>query len=187
MGGLGCQIGNHRMKIAATNIAYIDAANLYRGIKDLGWELDYARFRVWLREKHGVATAYLFIGLVPKYRDLYTDLQRAGYVLVFKETIMDGDGVPKGNCDADLVLQAARDVYETKFDSAVLVSSDGDYACLVKFWNEKGKVRCILSPHTKSSILLRRINVPLTYLNDVKAHVCKFSTKKKPPAGTESR
>lgn len=36
------------------NIAYIDAANLYGGVKAGGWELDYARFRTWLREKHGV-------------------------------------------------------------------------------------------------------------------------------------
>lgn len=173
---LGTVNASHRlggMKPTHTNIAYIDAANLYRGIKDLGWELDYERFRVWLREKHGVTIAYLFIGLVPKYKDLYTDLQRAGYVLVFKETIVDGEGIPKGNCDADLVLRAARDVFETTYGSAVLVSSDGDYACLVKFWKEKGKVRAILSPRNKCSILLRRTNVPLTYLNDVKSHICR--------------
>ncbi|MFH1098641.1 MAG: hypothetical protein V1723_01830, partial [Candidatus Uhrbacteria bacterium] len=64
------------MQSSRHTIAYIDGANLYRGVKSLGWELDYARFRVWLREKYGVTIAYLFIGLVPKYKDLYTDLQR---------------------------------------------------------------------------------------------------------------
>lgn len=169
------------MKTVVENIAYIDAANLYRGIKDLGWDLDYARFRVWLREKHGVAIAYLFIGLVPKYKDLYTDLQRAGFVLVFKETIVDGEGIPKGNCDADLVLRATRDVFESEFGATVLVSSDGDYACLVSFLKEKGKMRAVISPHTKCSILLKRTNVPITYLDHVRGHIQKRGEHEKAP------
>ncbi len=33
------------------NYAFIDAANLHKGVSSLGWELDYDRFRVWLKEK----------------------------------------------------------------------------------------------------------------------------------------
>lgn len=47
------------------NFAYIDGANLHSGIKNLGWELDYARFRVWLKEKYNVQKAYIFLGLIP--------------------------------------------------------------------------------------------------------------------------
>ncbi len=39
--------------------AYIDGANLYNGIKTQKWSLDYRRFRVWLREKHGVRNAFI--------------------------------------------------------------------------------------------------------------------------------
>lgn len=169
------------MKSIQNTIAYIDGANLHRGVKSLGWELDYARFRVWLREKYGVAIAYLFIGLVPKYKDLYTELQRAGYVLVFKETTMNGEGVPKGNCDADLVLRATRDAFETDYDSAVLISSDGDYACLVSFLKERGKMRVVLSPHTKCSVLLKRTEVPITYLENVRTRTQKRAKKEKAP------
>ena len=152
------------------NIAYIVAANLHKGTKNQRWNLDYVRFRVWLRERHGVQTAYLFIGLVPKYKDLYTTLQQAGYVLVFKETIMDASGMPKGNCDADLVLRAVVDVFETNFQRAVLVSSDGDYAVLVKFLLERNKLSAVLSPHQKDkcSILLKRTGAPITYLDEVR-------------------
>jgi|SRR3989338_3105762 len=61
------------------NFAYIDGANLYRGINSFGWKLDYARFRVWLSEKYGVNRAYIFIGLIPKYKDLYVYLQETGF------------------------------------------------------------------------------------------------------------
>ena len=106
--------------------------------------------------------------MIPKYKELYKYLQECRFTLIFKEVIYDGDGKPKGNCDADLVLQATRDAYENKFNMAVIVSSDGDYAGLVKFLKERGKLRVILSPHTKEkcSILLKRTDAPIAYLNN---------------------
>jgi len=153
------------------NFAYIDAANLYNGIKQLGWKLDYARFRIWLQDKYGISQAYLFIGLIPKYSNLYKHLQEAGFILVFKETIYDSNGKPKGNCDADLVVQAMQDIYENDLSKAVIVSSDGDYASLVRVLKEKDKLGVILSPHTSKlcSILLKRTGASIAYLNDQKA------------------
>jgi len=111
--------GNKVMEKEENNYAYIDAANLYKGIGELGWKLDYTRFRLWLSEKYGVSRAYIFIGLVPKNKELYKYLQEAGFTLIFKETTYDINGKPKGNCDAEIVLQAARDTYENKFDKAI--------------------------------------------------------------------
>jgi uncharacterized LabA/DUF88 family protein len=160
------------MVLKENNFAYIDGANLHKGILDLGWHLDYKRFRVWLTEKYGVKRAYLFIGLIPKHADLYKHLQEAGFTLVFKETTLDGQGRVKGNCDADLVLQAVRDFYEHHFDRALLVSSDGDYASLVKFFHENKKLEVILSPSDHCSILLKRANAPVTYLSEQKSILC---------------
>lgn len=146
--------------------AYIDAANLYKGIKALGWQLDYARFRVWLKDKYDVGIAYLFIGLVPQNKDLYTRLQEAGYTLVYKEVTYDGTGKVKGNCDAELVLKVTSDFYEKRFDQVVLVASDGDYAGLVSFLKSQTAFRCLAAPSTsvKCSFLLRKLNIPIVYL-----------------------
>ncbi len=150
------------------NFAYIDGANLHKGITELGWMLDYKRFRVWLSEKYSVKNAYIFIGLIPRYKDLYNYLQRCGFILVFKEVVYDSNGKAKGNCDADLVLQVVRDTYENKYEKAIIISSDGDYASLIKFLKEKNKLKVVLSPHTKDycSILIKRINIPISYLYD---------------------
>ena len=40
------------------NYAFIDGANLHKGIVELGWRLDYRRFRVFLRDKYQVSVAY---------------------------------------------------------------------------------------------------------------------------------
>ncbi|MFH1192644.1 MAG: NYN domain-containing protein [bacterium] len=170
----------HNAEKKLNNFAYIDGANLYNGIIDSGWKLDYARFRIWLTEKYKVKTAYIFIGLIPRYKDLYKYLQECGFTLIFKEVVYNSDGKPKGNCDADLVLQTVIDTYENKFNQAVLVSSDGDYAGLIKFLALRNKLKIVLSPNNnkKCSILLKRINVPITYLEEV---INKFSLNRKNP------
>ncbi len=159
------------MKSDSTIFAYIDGANLHRGVKSLRWELDYTRLRVWLSDKYGVGRAYLFIGYIPKNKDLYTELQEAGFTLVFKDVIYDGLGKAKGNCDADLIMQAMRDSYEGIAMKAVLVTSDGDYTPLVKFWLEKGQLEVILSPapDEKCSLLLKRTGAHIAYIGDQKS------------------
>lgn len=166
----------------ANNHAYIDGANLYRGVLSSGWVLDYKRFRVWLLEKYSIRAAYLFLGLIPKYKELYTYLQECGFTLVFKEVVYDGDGQPKGNCDADLVLHATRNTYENKFDHALLVASDGDYAGLVAFLLEKQRFFVILSPHPKDtcSILLKRTGAKIAYINDQRSHLALVQKEKAP-------
>ena len=103
---------------------------------------------------------------------------------MFKEVVYDGDGKPKGNCDADLVLQTTRDTYENKFDNALLVASDGDYASLVSFLQEKQKCYVILFPHPKDkcSILLKRTGAKIAYINDQRSHL-ESTQKEKAPDG----
>ena len=153
------------------NFAYIDGANLHKGVEDLGWELDYKRFRLWLTNKYQIKRAYIFIGLIPKYKDLYKYLQEVGFTLVFKETTYDGDGKAKGNCDADLVLQSVSDAYENNFNKAVVTSSDGDYTSLIKFLQGKNKLLSIISPSNNCSVLLKRTNAKILYLDWVKSKV----------------
>lgn len=67
------------------NYAFIDSQNLNLAIRSLGWKLDFKRFRVYLAEKYGVSQAFLFIGYVEGNADLYTALQRAGYVCILNQ------------------------------------------------------------------------------------------------------
>ena len=137
------------------NFAFIDGQNLNLGIKSLGWKLNYLRFRRYLAEKYSVSTAYYFVGYVAGNQPLYSELQKAGYILVFKPTIPDGDGKIKGNIDADLVLQAMIDL--NKYDRAVIATSDGDFYSLVKYLYENKKLCFVMSPYVKTcSILLKK-------------------------------
>ncbi|MEK7093823.1 MAG: NYN domain-containing protein [Patescibacteria group bacterium] len=166
------------------NFAYIDNTNLYKGSQSEGYEIDYIRLRKYLHERHQVTKAHIFIGFVSKNRDLYKELQDAGYTLIFKPTIPYEGGL-KGNCDAELVLQATIDFFENKYDKAIIVTSDGDFACLASFLKEKDKLDAVLSPRSKKrcSILLRQTGARLTFLPEVRDKIRKRPTGDETPAG----
>lgn len=75
-----------------------------------------------------------------------------------------------------------RDFYEKKYDKAVIVSSDGDYAELVHFLKENGVLRMVVSPNKKCSYLLRKQNMPLLYLHTQRKKIeSAFFIKEKAP------
>ncbi len=136
------------------NYAFIDSQNLNLGVRALGWKLDFKRFRVYLKDKCNVDKAFLFIGYIPQYQTLYTQLQKDGYVCVFKPTLKLANGKVKGNVDAELVLNAMIE-YEN-YNKAVIVSGDGDFCCLIEYLKKKNKLQNIFIPnHTAYSSLLR--------------------------------
>lgn len=95
-------------------------------------------------------------------------MQEFGYVLIFKPVMKDKDGKPKGNVDAELVLQVMIDW--DKYDKAVIVSSDGDFYCLVNYLYEKNKLKKVISPnHKKCSALLKKsAREKIDFLDDKK-------------------
>lgn len=154
---------------------FIDGANLHKGSNELGYSIDYKKFRGWLRQKFGATKAYIFLGLVPKHTRLYQYLQECGYILIFKETTTNTDGRIKGNCDAELVLKTVSDFYEHLFDAFIIVSGDGDFRCLVDFLlQHKTQISIVVPNKSKCSILLKRTGVPMV---DLLEHYHKFSTK----------
>ena len=139
------------------NYAFIDSQNLNLGVRSEGWRIDYRRLRLYLRHKYNVETAFMFIGLGANNQKLYTELQKAGFVLVFKPTVryfVDGKETVKGNVDAELVLHAAALQYGS-YDKAIIVSGDGDFACLYEFLQDNNKLLHIFTPNSKYSQLLK--------------------------------
>ncbi len=55
------------------NYAFIDAQNLHLGSKDAGLDINYRKLRVYLKDKYNVDRAYLFMGYMPQYADIYSE------------------------------------------------------------------------------------------------------------------
>jgi uncharacterized LabA/DUF88 family protein len=166
------------------NYAFVDSQNVNLAVRSLGWRLDFARFRVYLKEKYKVEKAFLFIGYVEGNTELYTKLQEAGFICIFKPTLTYKDGTTKGNCDAELVLHTM--IEYINFDKAIIVTGDGDFYCLVQYLLENNKLEAVLIPNRfKFSALLKfRIFRPyLRFMNDLKE---RLSLKKKRPHKDET-
>lgn len=133
--------------------AFIDSQNINLGIRELGWVLDFIKFRNYLKDKYQVKKAFIFIGYIPGNQSLYDALLRAGYKIVFKPTLRyhkKGKQQTKGNVDAELVLHAM--IEYPKYDKAIIASGDGDFHCLIEYLNKKKEgvtfgrnLRCALS------------------------------------------
>ncbi len=163
--------------------AFIDSQNLNLSVRDQDWRIDYGRFRKYLSDKYNVEKAYMFIGYVPENTQLYNALQTAGFVCIFRPTLKYTDGSVKGNCDAELVLQAMIDL--GAYDSAVIVSGDGDFQCLAKYLHETGKLDALLIPNREKFSALLKFDFLKPYhrfINDLKT---KIEYKKKNPREDE--
>ncbi len=146
------------------NCAFIDSQNLNLSIQNLGWKLDFRKFRVYLKEKYKVKNAFIFIGHVSGNEPLYTFLQKVGYIVVFKPTLeykKNGRCYTKGNVDAELVLHTM--IEFNNYNRAIIVSGDGDFYCLVEYLISKDRLKKILIPdQARCSVLLKRF--PSEYL-----------------------
>lgn len=155
------------------NYAFIDSQNLNLGIRSQRWKLDFQKFRVFLKDKYNVEKPFIFIGYIPENQSLYTYLQEAGYIVIFKPVLEVSKYKKvkiKGNIDAELVLHAM--IEFQKYDKAVIVSGDGDFYCLIEYLISQNKLKRVIVPNHKHSSLLRKfgsyiVNVSL-FKNKVK-------------------
>jgi uncharacterized LabA/DUF88 family protein len=150
-----------------SNIAFIDGQNLYMGTtkSEPTWEIDLARFRVYLKEKYSITEAYYFLGCIQEgdiYTRLYNRIQLAGFVLQFRQHTSAMVGAKKGNVDTDIVFSIMRRLYKKNdFDSIFLISGDGDYKGVVDFLIEEKKFGKILFPNKRyASSLYKKLGAP---------------------------
>jgi len=154
-------------QITPNNYAFIDSQNVNLAIRDQGWVLDFSRFRTYLTDKYHISKAFIFIGYINTNQNLYTSLQKDGFILVFKPTLNLPDGKAKGNVDAELVLHAM--IEYPNYNKALVVSGDGDFYCLVEHLKRKDKLLKLMIPNkNRYSSLLRKFSQDIVFMNDLR-------------------
>ncbi len=155
------------MKKPQTNYAFVDSQNLNLSIREQGWILDFRKFRLYLTRKYDIAKAFIFIGYVYENQSLYTNLQKDGYILIFKPTLKLLDGRAKGNVDAELVLHTM--IEYDNYDKALIVTGDGDFYCLVEYLIKTGKLLKLMIPNKeKFSSLFRKMMPHIIFMNNLR-------------------
>ena len=193
-----------------TNYAFIDSQNLNLGVQKMGWKMDWRKFRAYLRDTYGVEKAFMFIGYMPNYEDLYQQMHDAGYLVVLKptlemfHTVIEGADAPplpppgelvkqnkqnsedkkpavKGNVDAELVLYAVKEI--PNYKQAIIVSGDGDFYSLVEYLEQQGKLLHLLAPNWQYSSLLKPYEKYIVRIDQLRRELAYHDFKKKKPSG----
>jgi NYN domain len=129
-----------------SNWVFIDIQNLYQGIKERNWQINWSAFRQYLSKKYNAAKAVVFIGHVSKYARLYKKLRAAGFHIEFRQVYVDRNGlISGGNVDADLAAY----VFDKKseYSKAIIVADDGDYHRTIQSLKQQNKLKLIISSH----------------------------------------
>lgn len=156
------------------NFAFIDAQNITMGIRNMGWELDWLKFRVYLTDKYHVDKAFVFIGYLAGNENFYAKLRSFGFILIFKPVVHDGVGTIKGNCDGDMIMYIVSRMHN--YDAAIVVTSDGDFYSTVRLLRRRGKLKVVLSPNFKSCsrLLQKEAEHNIFYMNNLQLKLARL-------------
>jgi len=188
--------------VSKTVYAFIDSQNLNVGVQKFGWKMDWVKFRKYLQDKYGVSKAFMFIGYVPEFENMYQQLHEAGYMIVLKPTYdmtrprpedpppkEPGDKTEpeekkpvKGNVDADLVLWVMKEM--KSYDKAIIVSGDGDFYSLVEYLDAQGKLLKILAPNAHYSGLFNRYENYVERLDQARKELAYYDKRR--PRGSKT-
>lgn len=129
--------------------AFLDAQNISVSISRQRWKIDWFLVRSWLAKTYDVRRAVMFLGYLEEQEPMYDYFNECGYDIVFKPVHTLPNGETKGNVDAEIVLHAM--AAYPHYDRAVLMSGDGDFACLVTYLRERNKLGAVVAPNAKSA------------------------------------
>ncbi len=141
------------------NIAFIDWQNLHLWTIRENWQIDFKRFRIYIKDKFKVNEVYIFLWFVNnEYQKIYKKMQKAWFLLEFREHNINMLWIKKWNVDVDIVYEIMYRLLEKdNFDKIILVTGDGDYIKLVKYLIKKNRLKKILFPNNKYSSLYKSI------------------------------
>jgi uncharacterized LabA/DUF88 family protein len=166
------QVLDNRGRVAI----FIDGSNLFYAALQLGIEIDYTKLLCRLTNGSRLLRAFFYTGVDPtneKQQGFLLWMRRNGYRVITKDLVQLPDGSKKANLDVEIAVDMMSLV--GCYDTAILVSGDGDLAYAVNSVSYRGIRVEVVSLRSMTSDSL--INVADRYvdLESVKEDIQKAS------------
>ncbi len=166
------QVLENRGRIAI----FIDGSNLFYAALQLGIEIDYTKLLCRLTGGSRLLRSFFYTGVDPtneKQQGFLLWMRRNGYRVITKELVQLPDGSKKANLDVEIAVDMISLV--GCYDTAILVSGDGDLAYAVDAISYRGVRVEVVSLRSMTSDSL--INVADRYidLEGIKTEIQKSS------------
>ncbi len=123
---------------------FIDNSNIFKGFQKYNIKADYEKLKNLITRGRKLDAIFLYEGVVspmsPEKRSWYKELTtRSGYIIKASfDKIATGGAIEK-KVDIKIAIDIISLAYENMYDTAVLVSGDGDFVPVVKKVKELGK------------------------------------------------
>ncbi len=131
---------------------FIDGSKLFYAALQLGIEIDYTRLLCYLTAGSRLLRAFFYTGVErtnEKQQSFLLWMRRNGYRVVTKEIVQFADGSKKSDLDVEIAVDMMALV--GYYDTAVLVSGDGDLAYAVNAVSYQGVRVEVLSLRSMTS------------------------------------
>lgn len=156
---------------------FIDGANLFYAALQLGIEINYTKLLRQLTSGAQLLRAFFYTGVDPnneKQQSFLLWMRRNGYRVVTKELVQLPDGSKKADLDVEIVVDMM--TLLGSYDTAILVSGDGDLAYAVNTISYRGARVEVVSLRSMTSDIL--INYADCYvdLDTIKENIQKTSS-----------
>jgi uncharacterized LabA/DUF88 family protein len=160
---------------------FIDGSNLFYAALQLGIEIDYTKLLHRLTNGARLLRAFFYTGVDrtnEKQQGFLLWMRRNGYRVISKDLVQLPDGSKKANLDVEIAVDMMALV--GSYDTAVLVSGDGDLAYAVDAASYRGVRVEVISLRSMTSDHL--INVADRYidLEGIKEEIMKDSPRHSP-------
>lgn len=143
---------------------FVDGSNLFYMAMQLGIEIDYTKLLCHLTAGSRLLRSFFYTGVDPnndKQQKFLLWMRRNGYRVVTKDLVQFADGSKKADLNVAIVIDMM--VLAGCYDTAVLVSGDGDLVYGVNAVSYLGKRVEVVSLRSMTSVGL--INVADTYID----------------------
>ncbi len=155
---------------------FIDGSNLFYAALQLNIEIDYTKLLCYLTKGNQLLRAFFYTGVDrsnDKQQGFLLWMRRNGYRVVTKDLIQLPDGSKKANLDVEIAVDMMN--LAPHYDTAVLVSGDGDLAYAVNAVSYQGVRVEVVSLRSMTSESLINVADCFVDLDSIKQDIQKKS------------
>ena len=155
-------------------IVFIDNSNIFQGFRKFNVKADYEKLKNVITRDRELGGIFLYEGVVypmsPEKKKWYNELnKRSGYVIKASfDKIVSGGAIEK-KVDIKIAIDMISLAYENAYDTAVLLSGDGDFVPVVnKIKGLDKKVEVWAFKYSLANTLKEEIGQEnITYIDDI--------------------
>ena len=173
---------------------FVDGANMFYGQREAHYFIDYKRVREYFSLGNTLFKAFFYVGATAppavsdkKFLDFL--IYQGGYTVRTKpvKTIFDeatGEEKQKCNLDIEMAVEMFKEIEH--YDTAVLMSGDGDFESVLELLRGRGKISEVVASRKMLARELANSAHRIHFLEEVRPHIERldrgFGEPKKPPA-----